>query len=104
MSEVMTIEYHRMPTGELVRCWREGAAGCPLCRHLGPPGAERPTSTDSPPDIPPAGDVVAAIARRIGADRLAAWWQEKTGRPCGCEGRKAALNRATERLLKWLGR
>jgi hypothetical protein len=57
-----------------------------------------------PPDIPLAGDVVATIARRIGADRLAAWWEGQTGRPCGCEGRKAALNRATERLLRWLGR
>lgn len=56
------------------------------------------------PDIPPAGDVVAAIAKRIGADRLAAWWQRQTGRPCGCKGRQAALNRASERLKKWLGR
>jgi hypothetical protein len=70
-----------------------------------PPGEPaRPPRPPMPPDIPLAGDVVEAIARRIGADRLAAWWEQKTGKPCGCEGRKAALNRATGRLLKWLGR
>lgn len=55
------------------------------------------------PDIPLAGDVVEAIARRIGADRLARWWERQTGIPCGCEGRKELLNRATGRLLRWAG-
>lgn len=55
------------------------------------------------PDIPLAGDVVEAIARRIGADRLAKWWERQTGRPCGCAERRERLNRATERLLRWAG-
>lgn len=70
-----------------------------------PPGeSARPPRPSMSPDIPLAGDVVAKIAGRIGADRLAAWWEQKTGRPCDCEGRKARLNRATERLLRWLSR
>jgi hypothetical protein len=69
-----------------------------------PPGDPAPPRPLPPPDIPLAGDVVEVIAKRIGADRLAAWWQRQTGRPCGCEGRKARLNRATEELLKWLSR
>jgi hypothetical protein len=55
------------------------------------------------PDIPLAGDVVEAIAKRIGADRLAKWWEAQTGQPCGCAERKAKLNRATRRLLRWAG-
>lgn len=54
-------------------------------------------------DIPLAGDVVESIAKRIGADRLARWWEKETGIPCGCEARKEALNRASAKLLKWLG-
>lgn len=73
----------------------------PVPRPAGPRPPPRPTP---PPDIPLAGDVVAAIAERIGAARLAAWWEQQTGRPCGCEGRKVALNRATGRLLRWFSR
>lgn len=54
------------------------------------------------PDIPLAGDMVEAIARRIGADRLAAWWERQTGRPCGCARRKEYMNKATENLLRWM--
>jgi hypothetical protein len=54
--------------------------------------------------IPLAGDVVESIARRIGADRLAAWWTKRTGIDCGCAGRKEAMNRASETLLRWAGR
>jgi hypothetical protein len=53
------------------------------------------------PDIPLAGDVVAAMARRLGADRLAKLWERWTGQSCGCAERRAKLNRATERLLRW---
>ncbi len=63
----------------------------------------KPESPHSYRDIPLAGDIVEAIARRIGADRLAAWWEAKTGRGCGCGARKEAMNRATEKLLKWAG-
>ena len=60
-----------------------------------------------PPDclagIPLAGDVVAAIAGRIGADRLAAWWERRTGRPCGCAERRERLNAATRTLLRLAG-
>jgi hypothetical protein len=55
------------------------------------------------PDIPLAGDVVEAMAKRLGADRLASWWEAMTGLPCGCAERREKLNRATERLLRWFG-
>jgi hypothetical protein len=53
------------------------------------------------PDIPLAGDVVEALAKRIGADRLAKLWEQWTGQPCNCDARREAMNRATEKLLKW---
>lgn len=53
------------------------------------------------PDIPLAGDVVEKIAKAVGADRLAKWWEQMTGKPCGCGERKEVLNAATRRLLKW---
>lgn len=71
-----------------------------------PPSARPATPTARTthgPDIPLAGDVVEAVAKRIGADRLAKWWEAKTGVPCGCAGRKEALNRATATLLRWAG-
>jgi len=69
-----------------------------------PPTTGTAAASPHPPDIPLAGDVVEAIAKRIGADRLAKLWERWTGTPCGCAERKAKLNAASVRLLKWLGR
>jgi hypothetical protein len=68
----------------------------PAVIHTGAGPVARPL-----PDIPLAGNVVEALAKRIGADRLAKLWEQWTGLPCGCEERKAKLNAATEKLLKW---
>lgn len=106
-----------------IECPRDSGRRCRLCELLDPghpdhipefrtlylrdgePPRPRPPTTSPttprPPDIPLAGDVVEAIARRIGADRLTAWWERQTGMPCGCVDRKETLNRATERLLRW---
>jgi hypothetical protein len=57
------------------------------------------------PEIPLAGDLVAALAQRLGADRLAKWVEKWAGRPCGCAERQAALNRldaTARRFLGWL--
>ncbi len=76
--------------------------------HFGP--APKPIPHDDLPitlatlEIPLAGDLVASIAKRIGADRLAALWERWTGTPCGCESRHAKLNAATERLVRWAER
>lgn len=58
------------------------------------------------PAIPLAGDLVAALAARIGADRAARWvarWL--TGVPdCNCPARQAALNALdakVRRFLRW---
>jgi hypothetical protein len=108
-----------------VECPRDSGRRCRLCELLDPghpdhipaflalylrdgespppPTSPRPRPVPALPDIPLAGDVVEAIARRIGADRLAAWWEKQTGKPCGCAERKEKLNRATGRLLRWAG-
>jgi hypothetical protein len=43
-------------------------------------------------DIPLAGDVVAGIAKAVGADRLARLWEEWTGLPCGCLERQEKVS------------
>lgn len=53
--------------------------------------------------IPLAGDVVEALAKKLGADRLAKWWESKTGMQCGCAERREKMNRATRTLLNWAG-
>ena len=82
----------------------ERDAGRPVAApQLGTPCADLPPTASPLAAIPLAGDVVESIARRLGADRLAAWWAEKTGRPCGCAERRAKLNRATRALLRLAG-
>ncbi len=38
------------------------------------------------------GDQVHAIAKRIGAERVARLWESITGHSCGCDARRKALN------------
>jgi hypothetical protein len=74
---------------------------------VGQPLPSEPLPIPTPPSDPQnmglmlAGDVVEAVAKRIGADRLAKWLEAKTGVNCGCASRKEALNRASEKLLRW---
>lgn len=53
--------------------------------------------------IPLPGDLIAAAAKRIGADRLAKLWERWTGLACGCGERQKKINEATIRLMKWAG-
>jgi hypothetical protein len=46
------------------------------------------------------GDVLAEITHLTGIDRLASLYEQTTGKPCGCEQRKAALNRIQIPILK----
>jgi hypothetical protein len=39
------------------------------------------------------GDVVEWVARRTGLQWLAVWWERRTGKPCGCDRRREALNK-----------
>lgn len=39
------------------------------------------------------GDVVEDLAHRTGLNKLAELYTDVTGQPCGCEQRKAFLNR-----------
>lgn len=42
----------------------------------------------------PLGDMVETVAKAVGADRVAAWYSNWTGKDCGCNGRKQWLNAA----------
>lgn len=55
-------------------------------------------------EIPLPGDLIEALAKRIGADRLAKLWERWTGKPCGCKERQEKMNNAARRLMRWLGR
>ena len=56
------------------------AGDCPLGKHVKAP-------------VGGLGDVVAAWAKRVGADRAAAIFHRMTGKDCGCEKRRERLNR-----------
>jgi hypothetical protein len=68
------------------------------CTH--PDRGPMPAPPAPRPDIPLAGDIIEALAKRLGADRLAKWWEKRTGIPCGCAERKERINRAIARLLR----
>lgn len=42
----------------------------------------------------PLGDLVESVAKTVGADKVARWVSEWTGKDCGCAGRKQWLNAA----------
>jgi hypothetical protein len=81
----------------LVIAMATGEATSPAEGHPSPQQSPTPLET-----LPLAGDIVAAAAEKIGAARLAKWIEEKTGVPCGCPERQAALNRLDEKLRKFL--
>jgi hypothetical protein len=56
----------------------------------------------APAGIPLAGDLVEALARRVGADRLAAYVARKLGQPCNCPARQARLNALDRRFRRWV--
>ncbi|HWE02452.1 MAG TPA: hypothetical protein VG326_08570 [Tepidisphaeraceae bacterium] len=56
------------------------AGDCALGRHIAAPPSG-------------LGDVVASLAKRVGADRAAAVFHRLTGRDCGCRKRREKLNR-----------
>jgi hypothetical protein len=101
------------PVGDLA-CPGERVTG--LCRWVDPASlgyhrngaetlvrlAEGRSMEPAPRQLPGPGDAVAIVARRSGITRVVAWWARVTGRPCNCEERRAALNRAGWRPWRWL--
>jgi len=56
----------------------------------------RRCSAPAPAPQPPCrglGDAVARVAEATGMARAAQWFERATGRPCGCEERREALNK-----------
>jgi hypothetical protein len=88
-------------------CWR----GQLKFKQLKPRAAETapdplPTTPESFPALPQSdedqimaaidrglGDEMEGLLHKIGADKAAALWERITGHSCGCDGRKALLNR-----------
>lgn len=44
----------------------------------------------------PLGDAVASVAKGLGADKVARWYEEWTGKDCGCASRQEWLNAVGE--------
>ncbi len=72
---------------------------------LTPPTPSIQTATAVPMPQSPmlAGDLVEALAKRVGAARAAKYIEKMTGKPCGCGGRKLALNQLDTKVRKFLG-
>lgn len=122
-------QYHSRADGSGTPCTRESHGRCRLCeltdrdgpyyredyRRLFHPDefpeapripAPQPRTqprTTATPHVPLAGDVFAALAARIGADRAAKWVAAKLGAPCGCEERRRKMNELDMKLRKWFG-
>ncbi len=83
---------------------------CPYCpRLIAALPSLHPTALTGPPNILPpdpplAGDLVAALVKRFGADRAAKYVERKLGKPCGCEARRAKLNTLHTRLRRYFDR
>lgn len=57
-----------------------------------------------PSTWPLAGDLVAAMTKRVGIDRLTNWVAEELGGgDCGCESRRQKLNELDAKFRKFLG-
>lgn len=97
---------HRQVNGNAFICDVDGVnihlhaktTGCPVGKY------HHPSDAATILGIPLAGDMVEKIAKKIGADRLAAWLQRVTGKSCGCAERRAKLNAASAALAKYAGR
>lgn len=77
--------------------YHHASRGCPLQRFQ---SAESGTSQPAPRL---AGDILAVIAARIGAARVASWLG-RIGIDCGCPHRLQRLNRVDAKLRKWFAR
>jgi hypothetical protein len=62
-----------------------------------------PTAPKPAPVIPLAGDLVEAMAKRIGADRLARLVHREVGGCLPCAARRDVLNRLDRRFRRFLG-
>ena len=64
---------------------------------------DAPAVSQPTPAIPLAGDLVAALTAKLGADRAAKWVAEKLGGDCHCAARREKMNRLDRKLRRWLG-
>ena len=48
-----------------------------------------------------AGDELEEILKRMGADKLAAAYEEVSGKDCGCDKRKEWLNKKHKQVREW---
>lgn len=77
-----------------------------IATHGRPAPIVDPVAVNPPSPSPLAGDLVAALASRIGADRAAAWVARQLGANggCGCKSRQETLNRLDRAVRAFLAR
>jgi hypothetical protein len=63
----------------------------------------KPVAQALQPTVMLAGDLVAALTKRIGADRAAKYVADKLGADCHCEERRQKLNALDARVRRFLG-
>lgn len=93
---------HACPLPPGIDC---SAAGTPVCGHVAAGRAEWITwvrGKTVPATAPLAGDIVAAMSRRIGGDRFARWVAKVIGADCECAGRQKKLNEIDAKLRRYL--
>jgi len=78
-------------------------AGRPLPATIASPCTDPPAAAAAPAGLPLAGDLLEAMARRIGAKRLAELVERRLGLPCGCEERRRKLNELDRLFRKFIG-
>jgi hypothetical protein len=62
-----------------------------------------PVAQASQMTIPLAGDLFAALTKRIGADRAVKYVSDKLGVDCHCEERRRKANELDARVRRFLG-
>jgi hypothetical protein len=107
-----------------IACRRETAGSCRICELTDPDspsyradyarlysGATTHTVTAAVPvpdiattyGIPLAGDLVAALTKRMGIDWVVKTVAEELGVPCGCDDRRVKLNALDAKFRRFLG-
>ncbi|MFL6141680.1 MAG: hypothetical protein ACJ72N_07395 [Labedaea sp.] len=68
-----------------------------------PEAATLVSETLGSPTIPLAGDLFAALTKRIGADRAVKYVSDKLGVDCHCEERRRKANELDAKVRRFLG-
>ena len=94
-------EFRQRPCAGACECKLDGVgvavhAREGYCPHPSGPkfgdGTRKVGKSDAAPSALPLGDMVASLAKIVGADKAAKLYERFVGKPCGCPERQAKLN------------